>query len=128
MSEVNTDNLVSALLTGGKKGYPVTADTKNKDGVVWYTQNSYTGGTCANPILTKLFKDASKSGKGRAGKAEFVIDTPDFYIVVEDKDDAKDTMFSGYIILYFHPLIIIIISLSQSTVLYRYIRLRQKWI
>ena len=96
MSEVNTDNLVSALLTGGKKGYPVTADTKNKDGVVWYTQNSYTGGTCANPILTKLFKDASKSGKGRAGKAEFVIDTPDFYIVVEDKDDAKDTMFSGY--------------------------------
>lgn len=96
MAEINTDNLVSALLTGGNKGYPVTADTKNKDGVVWYSQNSYAGGACPNPTLTNLFKDASKSQKGTAGKAEFVIDTPDFYVVIEDKDDANDTMFSGY--------------------------------
>ena len=96
MAEINTDNLVLALLTSGKKGYPATADTKNKAGIVWYSQNSYTGGTCPNTTLTKLFKTASKSGKGKAGKAEFVIDTPDFYIVIEDKDDAKDTIFSGY--------------------------------
>lgn len=40
--------------------------------------------------------DPSKSGKGKPGKAEFVIDTPEFYIVIEDKDDKTDTMFSGY--------------------------------
>ena len=96
MAEINTDNLVLALLTCGGKGYPVTADIKNEDGIVWYQQNSYTGGTCENATLTKLFETASKSRKGKAGKAEFVIDTPDFYIVIEDKDDAPDTMFSGY--------------------------------
>ena len=96
MAEINTDNLVLALLTCGGKGYPVTADIKNENGIVWYQQNSYTGGTCENATLTKLFETASKSRKGKAGKAEFVIDTPDFYIVIEDKDDAPDTMFSGY--------------------------------
>lgn len=96
MSEINTDNLVRNLLTSGSKGYPVTADMRNKDGVVWYEQNSYKGGTCKNPILKKLFDTASKSGKGHAGRAEFVIDTPEFYIVIEDKDDTKTTMFSGY--------------------------------
>ena len=96
MAEINTDNLVSALFTSGNKGYPVTADTKNNDEIVWYRQNSYTSGHCANATLTKLFKTASKSQKGKPGKPEFVIDTPEFYVVIEDKDDAKDTMFSGY--------------------------------
>lgn len=96
MPEVNTDNLVLALLTSGGKGYPVTADTKNNDKVVWYSQNSYTGGTCANTTLTELLENASKSLKGNAGKPEFVIDTPDFYIVIEDKDKKPTTMFSGY--------------------------------
>ena len=96
MAEINTDNLVLSLLTGGKKGYPVTPDTKNNNGIVWYSQNSYTSGTCANGTLTKLFKTASKSQKGKPGKPEYVIDTPDFYVVIEDKDEKKSTMFSGH--------------------------------
>ena len=96
MSEINTDNLILALLTSGKKEYPVTADTKNNKGIVWYTQDSYTGGTCQNQTLTTLFKNASKSQKKNKGKAEFVIDTPEFYIVIEDKDISSDTIFSGY--------------------------------
>jgi len=96
MAEVNTDNLVDNLLRGGNKGYPVTPDIKDKDGVVWYTQNSYSGGTCTNPVLIELFKKASKKGNGKAGKAEYVIDAPEFYVVIEDKDDTKDTLFSGY--------------------------------
>lgn len=96
MAEINTDNLILALLTSGGKGYPITADIKNEDGVVWYQQNSYTSGTCQNVTLTKLFQAASKSCKGKAGKPEFVIDTPEFYIVIENKNDAHGTMFSGY--------------------------------
>ena len=96
MAEQNTDNLVLALLTGGGKGYPVVPDTRNSDGVVWYQQNSYTAGECENSTLTRLFEKAAKSQKGTSGRAEFVIDTPNFYIVIEDKDDTKGTMFSGY--------------------------------
>lgn len=96
MAEINTDNLVLNLFTSGEKGYPITPDNKNSKNIVWYQQDSYNKGMCPNETLKKLFSTASKSLSGREGKAEFVVDTPNFYIVIEDKDITSDTMFSGY--------------------------------
>lgn len=94
MVEILTDGLVRNAIQGvggcESKGYP---DTPNKtiNDVTWYEQNGYKGGTSPDPIIEKLLSKASKSGSGREGKPEFIISTPDFFVVFEDKDirDAK---------------------------------------
>lgn len=94
MVEILTDGLVRNAIQGAgqcpKKGYP---DVPNKtvDNITWYEQNGYKGGNSPDPIIERLLSKASKSGSGREGRPEFIISTPDFFIVFEDKDmkDAK---------------------------------------
>ena len=94
MVEIITDGLVRNAIQGVggciNKGYPDSAN-KTIDNITWYEQNGYKGGDSPDPIIEKLFSNASKSGSGNEGRPEFIITTPNFFIVFEDKDckDAK---------------------------------------
>lgn len=110
MAEILTDGLVRNAIQGvggcTNKGYP-DAPNKVVDDIVWYEQNGYKGGDSPDPIIEKLFSTASKSGSGNEGRPEFIITTPNFFIVFEDKDfkdakhssqaDVSDYIGKGYI-------------------------------
>ncbi len=110
MTEILTDGLVRNAIQGvggcPKKGYP-DAPNKMINDIIWYEQNGYKGGNSPDPIIEKLFSNASKSGSGREGRPEFIISTPNFYIIFEDKDlkeakhssqaDINDYIGKGYV-------------------------------
>ena len=110
MAEILTDGLVRNAIQGvggcTNKGYP-DAPNKVVNDVVWYEQNGYKGGDSPDPIIEKLFSNASKSGSGNEGKPEFIISTPNFFVVFEDKDikdakhssqaDVRDYIGKGYV-------------------------------
>lgn len=67
------------------EGYPTEAD-KEKNGIAWYKEDSYQG---RNNKIEVLLSSASKGFTGNAGRPDFVIDCPNFYIVIETKGIEK---------------------------------------
>lgn len=110
MVEILTDGLVRNAIQGvggcSNKGYP-DAPNKTVNDITWYEQNGYKGGGSPDPVIEKLFFNASKSGSGNEGRPEFIISTPNFFVVFEDKDikdakhssqtDVRDYIGKGYI-------------------------------
>ena len=82
-NEQSVDNLFESKLIGMGGGYPSVKDKKNKEGVVLYKEDSYKG---KDSFLEKAFSTASKAiTTNSAGRPDYLIDTPNFYIVVESK-------------------------------------------
>ena len=61
------------------------------DNVIWYKEDSYKNGNKnANLVIEKCLSNASKSQKGYAGIPDYIIDTKNFFIVIEAKaEDLK---------------------------------------
>ena len=69
------------------EGYPSRQDKSSKEGITWYKEGSYQK---LNPTIATLLQNASKSMNGNnAGTPDFMVDTPNFYIVVEAKGLEK---------------------------------------
>ena len=70
------------------EGYPSRQDKSSKEGITWYKEESYQK---LNPTIESLLKNVSKSMNGNyAGIPDFMVDTPNFYIVVEAKGIEKN--------------------------------------
>lgn len=80
-NEHSIDNVFEARVRE-IKGYPSAMDQTTADKVTWYREDSYKG---KDAFLERAFSTASKSLKNTSGRPDYLIDTPNFYIVVEAK-------------------------------------------
>lgn len=88
--EDHIKNVVTTKITR-THGYPDEAD-KTENGVTWYKEGSYNKVT----KITNLLSGASKNQTGYAGTPDFLIDCPNFYIVIETKGITNGHKHSNY--------------------------------
>ena len=68
-------------------GYSKEQDKTTKAGVTWYKEKSYQK---INNTINAMLSSASKSFNGEPGTPDFVVDTPNYRIVIETKGIEKN--------------------------------------